>query len=143
LLRENQNRQALRDKLEPDYLAVMPGKTQLPSTMKEAVGDLAKTLRIIKAEKTGVGADQESVSAKMTLVLQALNNCSKTTNLNVESVKISGTKITLSGTTSSRSKTNEVFDEMVKQGLEIGNQAVGDDGKFSVTVTIKEQPPRA
>ena len=52
---ESAHREALRAKLEPDYLAVMPGKTKLPDQMKTAVYDLERTLRIVKAEKTGVG----------------------------------------------------------------------------------------
>lgn len=139
LLRVNQGREAVRAKLEPDYLAVMLGKTKLPDTMKTVVYDLDRALRILKAEKTGVGADQESVSAKMTVVLQALNNCAKSTELNVDSLKVKGANVTLNGSTPSRTKSDEVLEALAKQGLQVGNHSVGEDGKFTVTVVIKKQ----
>ncbi len=142
LLRENRYQEALRGKLEPDYLAVMPGKTKLPDTMKLAVADLERGLRILKAEKTGIGADQDSISAKMTLVLQAMNSCAKKTDLNIDKIIITGPNITLSGTTPSQAKAGEVFEAMRKQGLEVGKQSVGDDGTFSVTLVVKKQSQR-
>ena len=139
LLQENQNRKALRAKFEPDYLAVMPGKRELPSTMKQAVSDLERTKRILKAEKTGIGADQESVSAKMTLVLQALNKCAKQTNLSIKEVTITGPNITVVGATSSRQNTNVVLDAMTREGLQVNNHTVGENGEFSVTLEIKRR----
>ncbi|HON91829.1 MAG TPA: hypothetical protein PLS24_00220 [Sedimentisphaerales bacterium] len=143
LLLENQNREILRAKLEPDYLAVMPGKKQLPATMKTAVSDLERALRILKAEKTGVGADQESVSARMTTVLQALNGCAKRTNLNVESINITGSGIILNGATSGQAETNLLFETLSKQGFELGNQTFGKDGAFTVTLNVKKRSPGA
>lgn len=139
LLLENQNRETLRAKLEPDYLAVMRGKKQLPETMKTAVYDLERALRVLKAEKTGVGADQESVSARMTTVLQALNGCAKRTNLNVESINITGSGIILNGATSGQTETNLLFETLSKQGFELGNQTFGKDGAFTVTLNVKKR----
>ncbi len=139
LLRENRYREALRGKLEPDYLAVMPGKAKLPDTMKAAVSDLDRTLRILKAEKTGVGADQDSVTAKMKLILEAMNSCAKNTSLNIDKITITGPNITLSGTTPSQAKVSEVFEAMRKQGFEVGKQSV-DEGAFSVTVKVVKKP---
>lgn len=139
LLRENRYRDALRGKLEPDYLAVMPGKAKLPDTMKGAVSDLERALRILKAEKTGVDADQDTVSAKMTMVLQAMNTCAKRTSLNIDKIIITGTNITLNGSTPSQTKTSEVFEAMRKQGFEVGKNSVSDAGAFSVTLGIKKK----
>lgn len=139
LLLENQNREIIRAKLEPDYLAVMPGKKQLPATMKTAVYDLERALRILNAEKTGVGADQESVSARMTTVLQALNGCAKRTNLNVESINITSSGIILNGATSGQTETNLLFETLSKQGFELGNQTFGKDGAFTVTLNVKKR----
>jgi type II secretory pathway component PulL len=143
LLKVNQGREAVRAKLEPDYLAVIPGQTELPDSMKTAKYNLDRRWRNLNAEKTGVGADQESVSAKMKVVLQALNACAKSTDLNVESLKIKGSNITLNGSTSSGAKTSEVFDALAKQGLLVGNQSVSEDGKFTVKVVIKKQSERS
>jgi hypothetical protein len=139
LLRENRLRETLRAALEPDYLAVMLGKKQLPDTMKTAVYDLERALRVLNAEKTGIGADQESVSAKMTLVLQALNGCAKKTNLSIDSITITGPNITINGATSGRTETNLVFETMTKQGLELGNHTLGEGGEFTVTLDVKKR----
>lgn len=141
LLREKRYQEALRVKLEPDYLAVMPGKAKLPDTMKAAVADLQRTLRVLKAEKTGVGADQDSVTAKMTVVLQAMNSCAKKTSLKIDKITITGPNITLNGTTPSQAKVSEVFEAMRKQGFEVGKQSV-DEGTFSVTVAVKKSSQR-
>ncbi|MHC4518447.1 MAG: type II secretion system protein GspL [Planctomycetota bacterium] len=44
---------ALREKLEPDYLAVMPGTEKLPSRMGAVVQKLKGVLRRLEAEKDG------------------------------------------------------------------------------------------
>jgi hypothetical protein len=143
LLRENQHREALRAKLEPDYLAVMRGKAELPKTMKTAVSDLEAALRKIKAEKTGIGADQDSVSAKMTLVLQALNACAAKTGLSIDTILISQTTITIDGTTAGHGRTVDLlFPAMEKHGLAVLPNRVDPDGdhdKFSVTLGVKKQ----
>jgi len=143
LLRENRSREALRAKLEPDYLAVMPGRTKLPGTMKGAVADLAKALKNLKAEKTGIGADQDSVSAKLTLVLRALNACAKDTGLNVQSITITTTSITVEGTTSGHhNAANVLMPAIEKEGLRVLSNRIDredDHDKFSVTLEPKKQ----
>jgi hypothetical protein len=142
LLRENRNREALRVKFEPDYLAVMLGKAELPDSMKQAVNDLEKTLRRLKAEKTGVGMNQESISAKLTSVLQAVNSCAKDTDLNVDSITISESNIIISGATSSRRNTvTKLFPAMEKMGLKVTSQNVNTEGgrdSFSVTLSVEK-----
>lgn len=145
LLRENQNRATLRAKLEPDYLTVMRGKTTLPNKMRDAVNDLERALRVLKNEKTGVG-DQESVSGRLTKVLQALNNCARQTGLTVDSITISQNSVTVNGATSSRREAvNVVIEAMKKEGLEVGNHSVtpeGEQDKFSMTMELKKQAQR-
>lgn len=143
LLKENQNRQSLRSAFEPDYLAVMPGKKQLPDKMKTAVYDLKRAHQILVAEKTGVGADQESVTARLTMVLQALNGCAERTGLDIDSINIAGSSIILNGATSGPTETNLLFETLAKQGFELGNQTLGggdkDKGKFTVTLSVKKR----
>jgi len=141
LLRENQNREMLRAKLEPDYLAVMLGKTKIPATMKSAVGDLEKALRILKAEKTGVGMNKETISAKLTSVLLALNSCAQQTGLNIDSISITGTSIKIEGATSRRSNTLKVFEAMGDAGLSVLNHSFRPEGNmdnFTVNLEIKK-----
>ena len=143
LLRENRYRSDLQAKFEPDYLAVMPGKTKLPDTMKIAVGDLERALRTLKAEKTGVGADQDSVSAKLTLVLKALNSCAKETGLNLQSVTITSSTITVEGTTSGHhNAANVLMPGIEKSGLQVSSHRIDpedDHDKFSLTLAPKKQ----
>lgn len=139
-IRENRYREALLVKLEPDYLAVMPGKTKIPATMKQAEADLSRALRILKAEKTGVGMG-ETISAKLTSVLAALNSCAKQTGLNIDSVAISETSIKADGVTSSRRDTVNVFDAMEKAGLHVLNHSYRPEGNmdnFTVNLEIKK-----
>ncbi len=143
LLRENRNREALRGKLEPDFLAVMPGMTRLPPTMRAAVADLAKAVKNLKAAKTGIGADQDSVSAKLTLVLRTLNACAKEAGVNVESISITSTSIKVEGTAAGHhNAANVLFPAMGKQGLKVLSNRLdreGDHDKFSVTLEVDKQ----
>jgi hypothetical protein len=138
MIRVDKQRGDLRDKLEADYLPVMPGKKKLPTPMKKAIDDLDATLRRLRAEKQGAGANQESVSARLTLVLQGLNGCARQTDLNVRSITISPTNITIAGDTSSRENTVNVMRQALKKvGLRIEGQGVGvEAGRDTFTITV-------
>jgi len=131
---------ALRNKLEPDYLAVMPGARQLQPRMTAVVDRLERALRGVENEKGG-RIDPKSLSAKLTLVLQALNACTAETDLKIDVVNLSAQSITINGTTSSRRNTLKVFDAMEKTGLTLvktGFDQKGDRDTFTVTVEPKE-----
>jgi hypothetical protein len=137
LIRVNKQRENLRDKLELDYLAVMPGETKLPAMMKQGVDKLGSTLRRLQNDKTGV-LEQGSIAAKLTLVLRAINGCARQTDLNIRSIAITGTSITVNGDTSSRDATINVMGAaMEKVGLKIDRQSVSTEGgrdTFSITL---------
>jgi hypothetical protein len=137
LIRVNKQRESLRDKLEVDYLAVMPGETKLPTPMKQGVDKLGSALRRLQNDKTGV-MDQGSISAKLTLVLQGINGCARQTDLNIRSIAITGTSIVVIGDTSSRENTvNGMRAAMEKVGLKIDRQGVNPEGgrdTFSITL---------
>ncbi len=142
LIRKNREREALRRKLEPDYRAVMLGEKKLPTPMKKAVDNLERALRQLRAEKTGIGASQASISTKLTMVLQSLNNCAARTDLNIDSITASGTSIIISGDTSSRQNTVLVHEALKQNGLWIRQQSADPQGtrdSFTVTVTIERQ----
>lgn len=142
LLRENQNRALLRAKLEPDYLAVMTGRKELPKTMKEANNNLERALRILRNERTGTG-DQGSVSGRLTQVLKALNSCAKQTGLALDTITLtSSNTIIIGATTGRRSAVDLVLDALRKEGLEIGSTSVtpeGEQDKFTVTLPVKKK----
>lgn len=143
LLRTEKYRTDLRKDFEPDYLTVMLGKKELPTTMKTAVGDLEKALRQLRRETTGIG-DQESISARLTLALQALNECAGPTDLNIDAITITIRDIVVTGDTSRRG-VKDVFETMKKVGLEPGANRVTPDGnreKFTVTLEPKRELAR-
>jgi len=138
LIRVNKQRESLRDTLEVDYLAVMPGEKKLPTPMKKAIDDLEKTLRYLRAEKTG--HNQGSVSGMLTLVLQGLNACARDTDLNVGSITITATNIVIVADTSSRQNTQKavttISEIMKKEGIFVGSTKAGGGGDrdaFSIT----------
>jgi hypothetical protein len=137
LIRVNKQREGLRDKLETDYLPVMPGEKKLPETMRKAVDNLAKTLRRLQAEKRGE-TSQESVYAKLTSVLQGLHGCARQTDLNITSITVTG-KIVIVGDTSSRQNTlnavKAMREIMKKSGIIVGPETVhveGDRDAFTI-----------
>ncbi len=137
LIRVNKQRENLRDKLELDYLAVMPGETKLPTPLSEGVKKLRSTLRRLQNDKTGV-MEQGSIAAKLTSVLQGINGCARQTDLNIRSIAITGTSIVIIGDTSSRENTvNGLRAAMEKVGLKIDRQGGNTEGgrdTFSITL---------
>lgn len=128
LLVVKRDRATLRAKLEPDYRAVMRGK-KFPATMKEAVSNLGGELRFVRADKQGIGANQESISARLTAVLQGLNYCAGQADLNVDSITVTANNITINGDTSSRHNTvGPAQEAMKKAGLDLRQESADSEG---------------
>ena len=130
---------ALRGKLEPDYLAVMPGERQLRPRMTQVIQKLEGALRRVETEKGG-RIDPKSLSAKLTLVLKAINACAAETDLQIDVITLSPQNVTINGDTSSRSNTEKVFDAMEKTGLMLSKTAFNEKGgrdTFSISVEPK------
>ena len=136
----------VRRKFEPDYIAVMQAK-KFPATVKEAVTKLEKELNRLKSDKGIGGAPQETTSAKLTLVLQALNSCAAQTGLVIDTISITPKTIAINGSTNSRVSTvNGVYDAMKKFGLEVKDNSATTETQnnrdnFDVTVTVAAQRP--
>ena len=142
LWQQNRYRSRLHNKLKPDYLAVLPGKTDLPSKLKEAAGILGRELTRVRrvSSPTGPGAEEGSILAKLTLVLEAFNNCASQTKLQVEKIVITARTIRVEGDTSSRANTLKLFDS-IRRELEIQTfsyEAAGVRDSFSVTLALKK-----
>jgi hypothetical protein len=126
---------ALREKLEPDYIAVMPGATELPSRMGAVADRLERELRGLEAEKGG-RIDPKSISAKLTLVLAALKSCAAQTDLHVDTITLTAQSTQINGDTSSRRNTLKVFDSMKEAGLDLRQESYHPEGSrdaFSVS----------
>ena len=141
LFKINRDRGELRGKFAKEYAAVMLGE-KLPDKT-DAVKKLMGELRHVRDGLSPVTRD-ESVSSKLTLVLEAFNNnnCATATNLEIESISISDKVINVAGSTSSRANTLKLFDTVSKSGLEIVQQRLSIKGArddFSIQVTMRKQ----
>ncbi len=137
LLKTNKDRSERRKRLEADYSAVMFGKP--PPAKSNPVKKLAAELRRIKKE-SGPG-DKESVSARLTLVLEAFNKCAVQTKLNIDSVTITSKSIRIVGDTPSLANTLKLRKALVETKL--GNlqenlQPKGGRHSFSITISPKK-----
>ena len=135
-------RSGLRDRFAKAYSAAMPGQELSDKTrMRDAVRKLGGLLRRIESEKKGLITDEESVSSKLTLVLNAFNKCAAQTNLNIKSISITVRDISITGDTSNRRNTLAFFNTVRKSGLEIAKEAFAPKGArdtFTITVVSKK-----
>jgi hypothetical protein len=141
LWQENSYRNQLYKKLEKQYSAVMFGKKPPPKSnpVKKLEGELRRIENVKKGLLSVTG--EESISAQLTLVLEAFNKCAAQTNLNIDSISITTKTITIAGDTSSKANTLKLFDALRESKLEILQQnlgAKGDRDNFSITVAPKK-----
>ncbi len=139
LMSVRHDRAIVREKLEPDFLAVMPGVPELPPRMTTVVDRLNRELRKIEQQKGG-HIDPKSLSAKLTLVLQGINACAAQTDLVIDTITLTPQDITIQGDTSSRPNTLKVFAALESVGLTPGRTVFntkGDRDTFSVSVEPK------
>ncbi len=144
LFQKNRYRSQLNKKFAKEYSAVMLGEK--PPAGLNPINKLKGEIRRIESVKKGLlsATGEESVSAKLTMVLDAFNKCAAKTRLNVESVSISAQTISITGDTSSRNNTLEFFEAVRQSGLEILQQRLdskGDRDNFSMTAEPKKQGP--
>jgi hypothetical protein len=141
LWQKNKYRNRLHKKLEKQYSAVMFGKK--PPDKSDPVKKLAGELRHIESVRKGLLSvtGEESISAKLTLVLEAFNKCAAQTNLNIDSIAITTKTISIAGDTSSKKNTLKLFDAIRDSGLEILQQYLETKGgrdNFRITVAPKK-----
>jgi hypothetical protein len=142
LWQKNKYRSQLYEKFEKQYLAVMFGKMPPPKTnpVKKLEGELRRIENVKKGLLSVTG--EESISAKLTLVLEAFNKCAEQTNLNIDSVTIATKTISITGDTSSKENTLKLFEAIKSSGLEIVQQNLDTKGgrdNFSITVVPKSK----
>jgi len=141
LWRTNKDRGELRNKFKPDYMAVMAGKA-MPGKSREVVGKLGRELTRIRKLKKGIidPGGEESVPAKLALVLEAFNKCAAPTRLRVDRITITAKNIRIDGSTSSRKNTRKLF-QAIKESLEIlrfDYSLKGGRDNFHITVAPKK-----
>jgi len=140
LLTVNKARSSLSDKFAPQYLAVMPGKKQLPAKFSQAVADLGSELRRVRDVKSGLFSvkGEESISAKLTVVLEALNKYAAQTALSIDSISITTKSISLAGETSNATSTQKLREALKETKLGNLQERVssGKSGRHSFSITI-------
>ena len=141
LYARNKDGDNLRNRFAKDYSDVTLGKLSDSMKIKDAVRKLGDLKRRIEREKKGLTPDEESVSAKLTLVLAAFNKCAARTDLNTKSLTVALKTISITGDTSSRKNTQEFFKSIRDGGLEITKESVvtkGGRDTFNIMVEPKE-----
>jgi len=142
VFRVNGFRSDLRDRFAKAYSAAMPGqKLSDKDKIRDGVRKLSSLLRRIESEKKGLITDEQAVSSKLTLVLDAFNKCAAQTNLNIKSISVTARDIGITGDTSNRRNTLAFFDTVRNSGLEISKEAFAPKGArdtFTITVVPKK-----
>ena len=136
LLKVNRHREALKEKLEPDYLSVMLNKRRLPPSMDEAVRDVDGELRRVRRGKSGAWTDDTAVPARLAQILEVINSCAKQIDLRVDTMNI-GKTISLVGSTADRTGTQTLVDALANAGLgPLPNSVTPTDGRFVFRITL-------
>lgn len=122
------------------YKAVMFGK--LPPHGANPSTKLNSVYNQVKAEKTGLGGgDKNSVPAKLTYFLQAVNNCQKNVDINIQQVNITERSMKIKGDTNNRTATNIMLDQIKKhKQLSLGTYRYDREATrdtFEITVEPK------
>jgi type II secretory pathway component PulL len=129
----------LQNRFNTQYAAIMgrqPDKRTNPNRQLE------RELMTVKNEKSGqLGiAGTESLTARLTRILLAFNNCAAQTNLNIDSLNITTKTVVIAGSTSNRRNTLKLRNSLQKNGLQIVKDSLepgaGKDN-FRLTIEIK------
>jgi hypothetical protein len=130
---------SLRDKFSREYTSVYRAKLSDNTSIKQAADNLTRLLRGIQAEKSGLVTDDQSISAKLTLVLTAINKCAAKTDLKIKKIDITVSSITIAGDTDTLAHTQDVFAEIRKSGMEIPEpnfQPQGSRTSFNISIQV-------
>jgi len=141
LFRANSARADLRRRFAGDYSDVALEKLRDDVDIKRAVRELGSLKRRIEREKKGLDPADESVSSKLTLVLAAFNKCAKQTDLNIKTINISSSSITITGDTSGSSAGQVLYRTVKNNGLDIikeGFEMKAGRWHFNVRVKPKD-----
>ena len=138
MFKKNKPGKLLRNKFSKEYSDVMLGK-KLPSRFKTAVKELGGERRRIENVKKGLytTTGEKSISAKVTMVLEAFNKCASKTSLKIDKISVSSKNIRITGSTSSRKGTRELRKALKDSNLTILQDRLETKGKrdnFSITI---------
>jgi len=139
LIKVKSYQKQVSNKLKTEYEAVMMGSkmdTRL-SPVKKLKGELERVKREKKGELGDTG--KESVTARLVLVLEAVNKSAKQTDLNINMINITSRSISLVGDTSGRRQTLN-FNNALKTKMNVEKQNYelkGSRDTFNFTLSPK------
>ncbi len=140
LYQQNKPRARLRERFSKEYSIVM-SNDKLPKSFKQAVKKLKSEENRIRQLKSGrlSASGEKSISAKLTLVLDAFNECSSETDLNIKKISLTSRHIRIVGDTRSRQSTLKLFGEIKKKLkiLQSRYDSKGGRDQFSITASPK------
>lgn len=140
----NKYRGRVRERISQDYSVAMPNRTLRGGfKISEALRALAKEKgRLEKAPFASSPDGKETVSSKLTSVLDAFNKSAAQAKLNITRISILTRNISISGSTSSRANTNRFFETVRRSGLNIVKTNLDTEpglDKFVITVVPKSK----
>ena len=127
-----------QDKLVGEYKAAMYGKN--PVRGRPISSKLREELNRVQQIQKGFGpGDEQSITSRLTFVLEAINKTPKTVDVRIEQISISERSVTVIGDTNSRAGTREMLDEIKKHPkLNVSSESLGISGaRDRFTITIK------
>ncbi len=138
LFRANAARADLRKRFARDYSDVTLSRLRDSVDIRKAVRDLGTLKRKIEMGKKGLDPADESIPSKLTLVLAAFNKCAKQTDLNIKTINISSSNITITGDTSGSSAGQVLFRTVESSGLDIVKEGFEmKAGRWHFNITVK------
>lgn len=124
--------------LKKEYSAAMFGKKPPP---KEAISSkLKREYKHIYDIKSGqISGDDQSVSAKLTFVFEAINKAPANIDLNIDTISITSKTIRIIGNTNGRGSTLKLFESIKKhKKLKLASKSLKQaGGRDSFTITIE------
>ncbi len=137
LMRTNSYRSKLRAKFSKDYAAVMRGD-ELPDNANP-IRKLESVIRELERGGGG-GTGDDSPEALLVSVLNAINKCASTTDINIDRISINSKNVVIAGDTKFAQNRNTLrfFNELRQAGLTVSHQRMSSAGgrdSFNVTVT--------
>ncbi len=113
IYRMNNYQEKLQTKLNEEYRSAMYGVN--PPTTEAVNSRLKRTLANAKRVQEGLGpGDDKSVPAKLTFLLEAINNSPKTVDVSVQKIAVTDRTMRVKGDTNSRKSTLDMFEAIKK-----------------------------
>jgi hypothetical protein len=136
ILRASSYTSRLEERMQNQYSAVMLGsKLRSKEPVHKALG---RKLRELERLERGIIGDEQSTSAKLTYLFEAINNTPGNVDLNIQEISITASTIRIRGDTSTRSQTLAFFKQIdAHPKLKRLNEILKQTNRDNFTVNIE------